>query len=1059
MEKRKKIKLIFLSICFTLIANAGLVKSFPVDGNSLSNAENSVQQQSITVSGAVKDANGEPLIGVSVIIAGTKTGTVTNLNGEYSVDVPGKNSELLFTYMGFKPQSVKVNGQKKINVTLTEQINELEDVVIIAYGVQKKESVVGSLSTISTKDLLQSPQANISNALAGRLPGLIAVQRSGQPGKDASTLRIRGIGTFAEKNKDRPWDPDPQDPLVMIDGIESSNFNDIDPSEIESLTILKDASATAVYGVRGANGVILITTRRGSEGKPRISFSTNVAVTNFPFLRKNQTSYDYVRTANEALKYDSYVTGSYAPRFSDYEIEQFRLGTDPVNYPSTDWYDYLLRDFGYQTQSNFNVSGGTDAVKYFVSLGYFTQYGMFNTSVYDPGYDYQAKYKRYNLRTNFDVNIIKNLKISFDISTQIGDIRDPNWSMGGLFEGLSSGVSFSSPKIMDNHIVTNKWGMLPPMTPFDKGWNRTYDNTLNGSFRANYKMDYLLKGLSLRSAFSYKNYNQDKKTFNMQGMNYSAVKMDDGNYIFLENGEPAALQTGWGIEKNTRIYLEAGVDYMKQFGYHTLTGLLLYNQTKYYDPHLQYHIPNGYQGIVSRVTYNFRNRYMAEVNIGYNGTENFAKGKRFGLFPAYSLGWSPTEESFFPENNIVSYIKFRGSYGVVGNDKIGGDRFLYLPTTFIRPNEQYHADGNTSAYYWGEHGSSQKGYYGYIEGKIGNPNLTWEKAGKMNIGTDMKFWKDRISLTVDYFEEKRDNILWNMGTIPAIIGATMPAYNLGKTENKGWDGEISFNNRIGTLAYFVKANYTYAHNKVIYKDEVARSYDYLYETGHRVGQFFGFVANGIYNTWEEVNDVNRPVYQWSNNKIQPGDIRYVDVNGDGYIDNNDRVPIGYSNIPEVIFGISLGGEWKGFDFSMLFQGADKVSNMPSRRTIQGYYNNTGANSDLLKSWTQERYEQGMPIVYPRYAADYGSHNYQWSTYWLEDASYVRLKNAEIGYTFRSGALKKVGIGSVRLYANGSNLITWCDMFPGEDPEFPIGENNSEPYPLTRIFNLGLNVSF
>jgi TonB-linked SusC/RagA family outer membrane protein len=1051
MKKQTIIK-ITLSICLSVVVNIFPGKASPTE-NSVS------QQQGLTVAGTVKDPNGIPLIGVSVAIAGSRNGTVTDVDGHYSVTISGEKAELRFSYLGFQSQTVKVGTQKTIDITLSEDVTVLDDVVIVAYGTQKKETIVGALASVSAKDLLQSPQANISNALVGRLPGLIAVQRSGQPGRDASTIRIRGIGTFAQKNQDRPDDPDPQDPLIMVDGIESSNFNDIDPSEIESFTILKDASATAVYGVRGANGVVLITTRRGAAGKPRISFSTNVAATNFPFLRKNQNSYDYTRTYNEALKYDSYVTGSYAPRFTEEDIEQFRLGTDPVNYPSTDWYEYLLRKFGYQTRTNFNVSGGTDKLKYFLSLGYFTQEGMFNTSIYDPGYNYQAEYKRYNLRSNIDVDVTKNFKVSFDISTQIGDIRDPQWSMGGLFEGLSSSLPFASPKVMDNHIVTNKWGGTTPMTPFDKGWKQTYENNLNGSVRLNYKMDYLLKGLALRGAVSYRNFNSDIKDYRVDGMNYIVVDVE-GESKYLTNSEPKEMQTGWDIGKNTRIYLEAGLDYARTFGNHTVTGLVLYNQTKFNAPWLEFNVPNGYQGIVGRITYNFKHRYLAEYNIGYNGTENFDVGKRFGFFPAYSLGWVLSEESFFPKNDVATFIKFRGSYGSVGNDKIGGDRFLYRPTTFIRPNVQYglNAGSNPSSYFWGE-GQNLVGHLGYLEGKIGNPDLTWERADKLDAGVDLKLWKDKINITFDYFKETRNNILWNRQTVPAIIGANMPAYNLGKMQNTGWEGEISYYDKIRDFQYFIKGNYTYAHNQVIYKDEVVRTYSYRYETGQRFGQFFGLVADGLYNTWEEVNDPNRPVYQWSNNLIQPGDIRYVDINGDGIINDNDQAPIGYSNFPEVIFGFSVGGEWKGFDFSVLFQGADKVSNMPSRRTIQGYYTNTGANADLLKSWTRERYEAGLPIVYPRYAADYGNHNYQWSTYWLEDASYVRLKNAEIGYTFRGEILNKAGINSVRLYANGSNLITWANMFPGEDPEFPTGENNSEPYPLTRVFNLGLNVNF
>lgn len=1000
-----------------------------------------VIDKSKKVSGIVLDESGLPVIGATVMVNGSGSGTVTDVNGHFSIEA-SENSQLKVSYIGYETKIVEVNGKIVLNIFLNQSQKNLEEVVVVGFSTQKKATVTGSVAAVRTKDLLQSPQANISNALAGRMAGLLSVQSSGEPGKDASTLRIRGIGTFAGS----------QDPLIMVDGIESTTYNNIDPNEIESLSLLKDASATAVYGVRGANGVILITTKRGELGKPKISLSTNVAVTSFPFLRGSMNAYDFATSFNKAKAYDSYVTGNYTQPFTASDIEKYKTHSDPVFYPDMDWYKYMLKDYSYQTQTNLNISGGTEKIKYFVSLGYFTQEGMLNDAIYDAGYDYQIRYKRYNLRSNFDINITKNLLASFDISSQIGDLRNPNWSMGGLMESLSSATPIASPGVIDNKIVTIPTPLgqgWPPPVPFDHGWNHSYENNLNGSVRLNYKMDHLLKGLSMRGAVSYRNSNTDSKNYNLNGMSYNAQETSEG-IMYLPTGDPTPMQFSWTIQKKTNIYMEGGVSYVQKFGDNNISGLILYDQSKTYDPNLTFLIPSGYQGIVGRVTYNFKNRYLAEFNIGYNGTENFAQGMRFGTFPAYSFGWVATDEPFFPQNKYVTFIKVRGSYGTVGNDKIGGDRFLYLPTAYTY---------TSNAYYFGTETGSRQGYKGSLEGKMGNPVLTWEKANKMDIGTDMKFLDNKISLTVDYFQEKRDNILWNRGTIPAIMGADMPAYNLGKMKNSGFDGEIAFNDRIGKFNYFIKGNYTYAHNVIVYQDEVARNYEYLYVTGQRYGQFFGFVADGLYNSWAEVNDPNRPIYQWSNNKIQPGDIRYKDINGDGKIDDNDKVPIGYSNFPEVMYGISLGGEWRGFDFSVLFQGAAKVSNAPSQRTTQGFYNNTGANNDLLKSWSQERYDQGLPIVYPRFAADNGKNNYVLSTYWLEDASYVRLKNAEIGYTVRGKLLKRSGLSSLRIYLNGNNLITWCHLFPGEDPEYPTGQPNSEPYPVTRVYNLGLNINF
>jgi TonB-linked SusC/RagA family outer membrane protein len=576
-------------------------------------------------------------------------------------------------------------------------------------------------------------------------------------------------------------------------------------------------------------------------------------------------------------------------------------------------------------------------------------------------------------------------------------------------------------------------------------------------------MDYLLDGLSLRGALSYKNFNTEVRGFGIEAVIYEAQLDLDGNQIFVPQGDPKPIGTSIGTPtRNRRIYAEAGIAYDKVFNLHHITGLALYNQSKYYDPGLLYHIPNGYQGIVGRVTYDYGSRYLAEFNIGYNGTENFAVGKRFGTFPAYSLGWVLTNESFFPENDYLTFVKMRGSYGVVGNDKIGGARFLYTPSVFG------YTETSKPGYYFGDM-QNRQGFQTSSEGKLGNPDLTWEKAKKINAGIDIKFLKNKLGFTVDYFTENRDNILVNRLTIPDVVGMMevngkespkpiMPAANFGKMTNKGFEGELSYNNSAGRLRYSVKTNYTFVRNKVVFKDEVPKKYPYRNETGQRYGQFFGLVADGFYNTWEEVNDPNRPVYQWSSNNLQPGDIKYIDINGDGIINDDDQVPIGYSNFPESMFGVTLGGSYKGFDFSVLLQGAGHVSYYPTKSTTRGFYEKTSAHEDLVRSWSKERYEQGLEIAYPRYSVTNNSHNYQSSTFWLEDASYMRLKNAEIGYSMQGNTLKKMGLSSIRIYANGNNLLTWKHMkFPGKDPESPSG--NDEVYPVTRIFNLGLNINF
>lgn len=1025
------------------------VSLFPVSSAKASASTNSGDEKPRVVGGVVVDTNGDPLIGVTVKVLGTEKGTVTDVDGNFQVEVKPSDT-LEFSYVGFVSQQAAVGDINHFNIVMSEAVEKLEDVVVVGYGTQKKETVTGSVSTITTKDLLQSPQANLSNALAGRLPGILSVQRSGEPGNDQSTLRVRGVGTFAGESS--------QNPLIMVDGVEVDDMNNIDPNEVLSLTVLKDASATAVYGVRGANGVILITTKRGELGKPKISFSSNVAVTSFVTIPQNLSSYDYTRLYNEAQAYDYYYAGSYNPRFSGEAIEKYRTGSDPLYYPDTDWYDYMLKDCSTQTQNNFNVRGGTERVKYFVSLGFFTQDGLLNTSVYDPGYDYQINYKRYNMRSNFDINVTKNLLLKIDVSNQMDNVQRPNWSTNQIMEALSSTPSIASPGVVDNMPVTvleTSGYTTMPAGPLTHGYSSVFSNNLNFSGRFEYKMDYLLKGLSLRGAISYKNYNTENKTYVDRGITYDLQRTADGANVFVPSTDPGKMNYQGTTNRNNRIYSEVGVEYKNRFGDHNVTGLILYDQGKYYSPSLEYNVPNGYQGLVGRTTYGFKDRYLAEFDMGYNGTENFAPGKRFGFFPAFSAGWIISEEPFMPESKILSFWKIRASYGTVGNDKIGGARFLYLPSAYVYEG---------SAYYWGEVGKTYAGYQGSSESKAGNPDLTWEKAFKWNIGTDIHFWEDKIALTGDFFVEHRNNILCNRNTVPVVIGiesGNLPAYNMGRMRNSGFDGELAYNDRFGNVDVFVKGNFTYAHNVILAQDEVVRNEDYLYRTGQSYGQFFGYIADGLFNTWEEVNAAGRPEYVMANNnnKIQPGDVRYVDVNGDGKINEDDQVPIGYSTFPEIMYGLSMGGKWKNFDFSVMFQGAAHVSNMPSRRTMRGFFENTGAREDMKRSWSEERWLNGEEIVYPRLGTVGVGHNYLTSTYWLEDASYLRLKNAEIGYSLNGDRIQRLGIGSIRLYMNGSNLLTFCHMLPGEDPEvLNLGANN-EPYPVTRICNFGININF
>ncbi|MCD8554909.1 SusC/RagA family TonB-linked outer membrane protein [Seleniivibrio sp.] len=770
------------------------------------NSEVDQPDQRKEITGKVTDNKNVPIPGVTVAIKGTVTGTITDGGGNFKLVYAGEAKTLLFSFVGMKIQEVSVGNKNYFSIVMEEQTVEVGDVVVVGYGTQKKASITGSIAAIGTEDLLQSPQANISNALVGRMTGLLSVQRSGQPGEDVSTLRIRGIGTFAGE----------QEPLIMVDGIEADNYNNIDPNEIESISILKDASATAVYGVRGANGVLLITTKRGKVGRPQVSYTAQYAISHFTDVRHSMNAYDYATSFNEAKKYDGYITGGYAPQYSDEAIAHYKAHDDPVFYPDIDWFPYMFDKNAGQTQHNVNISGGTDNVKYFISGGFFDQEGLIKHTDVIEDFDAQMKYKRYNIRSNFDFNVTKRLSVSINLSAQIEQRKGTAAPVERIFEASWAGNPVDHPDLADTggrYVILD--GATTTMTPISwllsEGYQKNYRDYLNSSFRVDYDLGFITKGLVTHFTYSYNNYNEHDKNYKAQAVTYRAQRLEDQSIVYIPQSNPEPYTFTETISKNRKTYIEVGVNYARKFGYHNLSGLVMYNQSKRHDPTLQYLVPNGYQGIVGRVTYDFKSRYLAEFNLGYNGTENFAPGKRFGFFPAYSLGWIPTEELFFPQNDYLTYMKIRGSYGEVGNDKVGGNRFLYQPAAYSYTDNFYQ---------FGEYGSTQNGYQGSLEGMLGNPDLTWEKAKKWDLGVDLALLKDKVKASFDYFRENRNNILSSRNTDPVIVGATLPVYNLGKMRNTGYEIEASFSDRLGKLDYWVKANYSYAHNKIIYMDEV-----------------------------------------------------------------------------------------------------------------------------------------------------------------------------------------------------------------------------------------------
>lgn len=1064
--------------------------------------EEPLEKADIPIQGRVTDSTGNPLVGVTIAVKGTTMGTTTDATGRFSLDVPD-NAVLDVSYIGYSSKEVPVGKRNNIQIVLSLESTGLNQLVVVGYGVQKKETVTGSISTVSGAEIAKSPVENIANALVGRVPGLSATQSSGEPGNNAASITIRGVSTMNASG---------QTPLVIIDGIQSdfTTLNAMDPNNIASISVLKDASATAVYGVRGANGVIIVTTKRGSAGEPKISFTANYGITQLTTRMKMLNSYQYAIYRNSAIEndgnpsYNQYLfTSEDLWKFQhdrDYTPEEVNnmkltptqktalLNSPAIYYTSNDYYAEEFANSAPQNQYNLNISGGSKRVQYFTSVGYFSQLGLFTNANY-AGINTNSKYQRYNFRSNYDIEAAKNLKIQINVGGEIanqrgilgqdGDITSAGSRSKQMNVILLASSPFSGPNFLDGKLVTGFVNGANPLGSIGGGGFPAIGylltrpfliqqiSNLNTSVKIIHNLDYITKGLSIHGTVAYQDmYN--KGTYITYAPPEYTVERDPNdpvNILFI--GGVTGVTTvndNYHNDRWRQYYYEIGINYNRDFGKHSVTGMVLGNAQRTYDPSLLYQVPSGLLGLVGRATYNYDDRYMAEVDMGYNGSENFPPGKRFGLFPAFSGGWIVSNESFFPKNKWVTWLKLRGSYGIVGNDQIGGRRFLYLPSTWA-----YGVASPIpgSGYYFGNSdGSSQDPHYqGASESQVGNPNVTWEKAKKSDIGLEINFLRNRLSFVGDYFLEKRDNILWPLGTIPALVGTILPPANIGRVTNQGYEIQLGWSDHFGFVNYFIKGNVSFARNKIDYMDEPDFPYPWMDQTGFPIGQYKGFYASGFYNNAEQVN--NRPYSTIDGNHAQEGDIRYVDINGDGKLDNSDNIPIGYSNLPEYAFNWSVGASYRGFSISLLFIGTANGSfPITSFYLLNPFYHATG-NAFLFQysgRWTPQKVQEGITPTFPRASLQtYSTIDGATSSFWLFSNNFVRLKNAEISYSFTKfgSGLKRLGVNTIRVYANGNNLYTWDHLISGIDPEQQDsnGADNGYMYPMTRVYNFGINIQF
>lgn len=995
--------------------------------------------QETGISGTVLDGTGETIVGASVKIKNSTIGTITNLDGKFSFPTITKKSTVEISYVGFEKTEVILIPGMHAKITLQDKDKVLNEVVIVGYGAQKKINVTGALATVSTQDMLKSPVINASQALVGRVSGVFSRQISGQPGNDDASFKIRGSGTYNNT-----------DALVVVDGVERE-FKQLDMNEIESVTVLKDAASTAVYGVRGANGVIVVTTKQGKEGPAKVSYTGNFGINQPINLPKFVNSYDYALLRNEAELNDNSLLKPEQLSYSAYDIEMYKNGTDPVFYPNIDWYKMVMKDYSSQQQHNVNVSGGSKFARYYVSIGYQNQDGLFKNFNEKYGYSNNDSYKRYNVRTNLDVNLTNTTKLNFSVGTITG-IKNRDRSNGGyptLYQSIPGTAALYSPGFSDDKLVYldgRRYSNL--IASMCTGFIKYTDNSIQTTAGISQRLDFITKGLSARAKYSY----DTRYVYSVERVRVPATYILKDTVINNQHEKIYTLyqskdESIGGLSSTSyssrliKEYFEAGIQYDRAFGKHNTSALLLYNQNKTrFAVATPSGVPISYLGLVGRVTYNFDSRYFMEFNLGYNGSENFAEGRRFGLFPAISGGWVVSDESFFkavfPED-IVSHFKLRASYGEVGNDQ-GGSRFLYYPSGY---------KSSTG----GLIGEDFKALGSYYEDKLGNPLITWEKARKQNYGIDIKLFKQKLNFNFDYFSDLRNDILDNRETIPIMYGAIPPTENLGIMINRGFEMDFGWNDKIGKLNYFIKGNYSFARNRLIYTDEAFDVLNpHLARTGRRYGQPFGYKFIGFFR---DAEDVAQSPSQFSGVSL-PGDAKYADVNGDGIVNEKDITPIGFPTYPEVNFGLSGGFSYKAFDFSFLFQGATNVSIM-----IDGFMQRPGTEfGQILETVKYERWTPGSTnATRPRLTVNYANaSNYYSSSLWQRDASYVRLKNLELGYNIEQKLLKKIGLSNLKLYVNGQNLYTW-DKLEIVDPE--NGKTSDLQYPQLVVYNVGVKVSF
>lgn len=1024
----------YLSLCIMLLCLCSTVMA---------------QQEKVVVKGVVTDEAKEPLIGVNVTVKDMPgLGSITDMNGHYSITMEPYR-QLVFTYIGYESKEVMVKEQRTINVVMKESVTRaVDEVVITGTGVQRKLTQTGAITTVDVGELKRNPSSSIVNALAGNVPGIMARQTSGQPGKNISEFWIRGISTFGANSS----------AYVLVDGFERS-MDEINIEDIETFTVLKDASATAIYGSKGANGVVLITTKRGKAGKIKIDAKVETTYNTRTVTPKFEDGFTYASLMNE-----SRITRNNEAVYKPEELDILRLGLDTDLYPNVDWMDMLLKDGAWSNRINLNMSGGGTTARYFVSASYVKEDGMYNTdeSLKDD-YNTNAAYHRWNYRLNTDIDITKTTLLKVGVAGFLSKRNSPGLGDGDVWGELFGYNPIKTPVMYSNGYIpaigsgnkTNPW-----VAATQTGFNENWTNNIETNISLEQNFDFITKGLKFVGRFGYDSNNQNtirRLKWPEQWLAERARDPETGELRWKKISGSQNMKQESSSSGNRREFLDMMLNWDRSFGAHHPSATIKYTQDSYIQTQnlgedLKTGINKRNQDLAGRVAYNWNYRYFIDFNFGYNGSENFHKDHRFGFFPAISGAWNLAEEPFMKKiaGKWLNMLKIRYSYGKTGNDA------LYEGNKRVRFPYLYSIATDNNVYHFEDIGTGEKLWNGKYYSTVASPAISWEVATKQDLGIDFSLFNDKLTGEIDYFKERRDGIYMTRSYIPYEVGIDNASKaNVGIVEAKGFDGHFAFKQKLGKVNFTLRGNITYSKNKVIEKDEENTIYEYKLAQGHRVNQARGLIALGLFKDYEEIRNSPKQTF----GEVMPGDIKYKDVNGDGIIDSQDRVAIGATTRPNLIYGFGFSAKWKGLDFNAHFQGAGKSSFFVKGTTVFMFQGGDGWGNVLKEMAESNRWILGENedpnAEFPRLTYGDNKNNYQESNYWLRDGSYLRLKTLDIGYTFPKAWVNKIHLNQVRVFFIGTNLLTFSS-FKYWDPE--LGSSDGKKYPLSKTLSLGVSVN-